>query len=95
MFISIEAGGEAFLIDADPDLRETLFARLSKYIIADDAELEDVSRRCMRGEHRRREDLGAGQVRDRDVEGRHDGSGLALGVRGGQEERRPRKSGGD
>ena len=43
VFITVEAGGEAFLIDTDPELRATLFARLAKYIIADDAELDDVS----------------------------------------------------
>ena len=58
------------------------------------AELEDGGRRCMRGKHRRREDLGAGQVRDRDVERRHYRSRLALGVGGGQEECRPRQGGG-
>ncbi|MFT4546692.1 MAG: folate-binding protein YgfZ [Verrucomicrobiales bacterium] len=34
---------EAFLIDSEIELREPLHARLDKYIIADDCELEDVS----------------------------------------------------
>lgn len=43
VFIAVEAGGEAFLIDADAALRDSLMARLSKYIIADDVELTDVT----------------------------------------------------
>ena len=35
----------AFLLDADPELREELFARLDRYIIADDVQLEDVTER--------------------------------------------------
>jgi len=35
--------GGAFWIDAHPELRDSLFARLSRYIIADDCELEDVT----------------------------------------------------
>jgi folate-binding protein YgfZ len=35
--------GESFLIDAEPDLRETLKARLERYVIADDVQIEDVS----------------------------------------------------
>ncbi|MDA0812168.1 MAG: hypothetical protein O3C21_07265 [Verrucomicrobia bacterium] len=34
---------EGFLIDIVPELRESLFARLDRYIIADDAELTDVT----------------------------------------------------
>jgi len=34
---------DAFLIDAPGELRESLFLRLDRYIIADDCELEDVS----------------------------------------------------
>lgn len=41
--ISITALGEAFLIDAEPELRETLRARLERYIIADDVQIEDVT----------------------------------------------------
>ena len=37
-------GGEDFLlVDAEPELRETLAARLERYIIADDVTLEDVT----------------------------------------------------
>ncbi len=35
--------GEAFLIDADAKVRETLPARLERYIIADDVQVEDVT----------------------------------------------------
>ena len=35
--------GESFLIDAEPDLRETLRARLERYVIADDVQIEDVT----------------------------------------------------
>jgi folate-binding protein YgfZ len=35
----------AFLLDADPELREELLARLERYIIADDVQLDDVSER--------------------------------------------------
>ena len=41
--IFITALGEAFLIDAEPELRETLRARLERYIIADDVQIEDVT----------------------------------------------------
>ena len=43
VWITVEAGGEAFLIDTDAALREVLFQRLSKYIIADDVQLEDLT----------------------------------------------------
>ncbi|MCP4846329.1 MAG: hypothetical protein GY899_00080 [Verrucomicrobiaceae bacterium] len=43
VWISVEAGGQAFLIDADAELRESLFERLSRYIIADDVRLEDIT----------------------------------------------------
>jgi folate-binding protein YgfZ len=33
----------AYLIDSEPELREPLLARLDRYIIADDCELDDVS----------------------------------------------------
>jgi folate-binding protein YgfZ len=39
----IAAVGESLLIDADPKLRETLRARLERYIIADDVQIEDVT----------------------------------------------------
>lgn len=41
--ISIAALGEAFLIDAESELRETLRARLERYVIADDVQIEDVT----------------------------------------------------
>lgn len=43
VFISDSSDGEAFWIDAPAELRESLFARLSRYIIADDCELEDIT----------------------------------------------------
>ena len=43
VFISEDDAG-GFLLDADPELREELPARLERYIIADDVQLEDVSR---------------------------------------------------
>ena len=44
VFISMDADG-AFLLDADAALREELPARLERYIIADDVQMEDVSER--------------------------------------------------
>jgi folate-binding protein YgfZ len=41
--IFIYARGESFLMDADPHLREALRARLERYVIADDVEIEDVT----------------------------------------------------
>src|SRR6266705_1886195 len=41
--IFIAVVGESFLIDADPDLRETLRTRLERYVIADDVQIEDVT----------------------------------------------------
>ncbi len=35
--------GDAYFLDADPALRESLGARLEKYLIADDATFEDIS----------------------------------------------------
>jgi folate-binding protein YgfZ len=35
--------GESFFVDAAPDLRETLKARLERYVIADDVQIEDVT----------------------------------------------------
>jgi folate-binding protein YgfZ len=35
--------GESLLIDADPELRETLRVRLERYVIADDVQIEDVT----------------------------------------------------
>jgi len=42
VFVSIESDG-AFLLDADSELREELPARLERYIIADDVQVEDVT----------------------------------------------------
>jgi folate-binding protein YgfZ len=41
--IFIAVVGESFLIDSEPDLRETLRARLERYVIADDVQIEDVT----------------------------------------------------
>jgi folate-binding protein YgfZ len=43
IFISVE--GDSFLLDADPQLREELPARLDRYIIADDVQIDDVTDR--------------------------------------------------
>src|SRR5882724_13052530 len=39
----IGALGETFLIDTEPELRETLRTRLERYVIADDVQIEDVT----------------------------------------------------
>jgi folate-binding protein YgfZ len=44
VFISMDSEG-AFLLDADPELRDALPARLERYIIADDVQIDDVSDR--------------------------------------------------
>src|SRR4051794_267529 len=41
--IFIATVAEAFLIDAEPELREMLRLRLERYVIADDVEIEDVT----------------------------------------------------
>src|SRR4029453_7780315 len=41
--IFVTVVGEGFLIDAEPELRETLRARLERYVIADDVQIEDVT----------------------------------------------------
>jgi folate-binding protein YgfZ len=41
--IFLAALGDSFLMDIEPDLREKLRARLERYVIADDVEIEDVS----------------------------------------------------
>jgi folate-binding protein YgfZ len=41
--IFVSALGESFLVDADPELGETLRNRLERYVIADDVHIEDVS----------------------------------------------------
>ena len=42
-FITESDDGQAFLIDSDPELRESLAMRLERYIISDDCELSDVT----------------------------------------------------
>ena len=44
VFIS-KTEDDGFLLDADPELRDELSARLDRYIIADDVQLEDVTER--------------------------------------------------
>jgi tRNA-modifying protein YgfZ len=41
--IFVTVVGEGFLIDAEAELRETLRARLERYVIADDVQIEDVT----------------------------------------------------
>src|SRR5450755_3913943 len=41
--VFISADGESFLLDTDEEVRETLPARLERYIIADDVQVEDVT----------------------------------------------------
>jgi folate-binding protein YgfZ len=41
--IFVSAAPECFWIDADPELREALPARLERYVIADDVQIEDVT----------------------------------------------------
>jgi len=43
VWITVEADDQAFLIDVDASLREALFQRLSKYMIADDVQLDDCT----------------------------------------------------
>ena len=43
IWISEDTSSESLLIDADPELRESLMMRLSKYIISDDVEIFDVT----------------------------------------------------
>jgi folate-binding protein YgfZ len=43
IFVSVD--GESFLLDAEPELRETLGPRLERYVIADDVQVEDVTDR--------------------------------------------------
>jgi len=45
VFVTAETDGGAFLLDAEEEQRETLPARLERYIIADDVEVEDVGGR--------------------------------------------------
>lgn len=41
--VFVHAKGDSLLLDAEPDLRETLGMRLERYIVADDVELTDVT----------------------------------------------------
>jgi folate-binding protein YgfZ len=41
VFLSV--AGDAFMIDADAELRENLIQRLDRYIIADDVQVEDIT----------------------------------------------------
>jgi tRNA-modifying protein YgfZ len=43
--IFVSAAPECFWIDADPELRDALPARLERYVIADDVQIEDVTDR--------------------------------------------------
>src|SRR5437588_6532723 len=41
----VHSQAESFLLDADPALQSTLQARLDRYVIADDVQIEDVTAR--------------------------------------------------
>jgi folate-binding protein YgfZ len=41
--VFISAGADSYLLDSDPELREVLPARIERYIIADDVQIEDVT----------------------------------------------------
>jgi tRNA-modifying protein YgfZ len=41
--IFVSAGPDCFFVDADPELREMLAARLERYVIADDVQIEDLT----------------------------------------------------
>jgi tRNA-modifying protein YgfZ len=43
--IFVSAAPDCFWVDADPELREALPARLERYVIADDVQIEDVTDR--------------------------------------------------
>jgi folate-binding protein YgfZ len=43
--IFLSADSDSFVIDAEPELRDTLPPRLERYVIADDVQIEDVSDR--------------------------------------------------
>jgi folate-binding protein YgfZ len=44
-YVFLSAARDCFLADADPELREGLLARLERYVIADDVQIEDVTDR--------------------------------------------------
>ena len=39
----VHAGDDFLLVDTEPELRETLAARLERYVVADDVQIEDVT----------------------------------------------------
>src|SRR6266446_7014548 len=41
--IFVSAAPDCYFVDADPELREVLLARLERYVIADDVQIEDVT----------------------------------------------------
>ncbi len=41
--VFVVAEAESFLVDSEPELREQLAARLERYVIADDVQIEDVT----------------------------------------------------
>ncbi len=41
--VIVRAEGDCFLLDAEPELRESLQPRLERYVIADDVQIEDVT----------------------------------------------------
>jgi tRNA-modifying protein YgfZ len=41
--IFVSAAPDCYFVDADPELREALVARLERYVIADDVQIEDVT----------------------------------------------------
>src|ERR1043166_4729932 len=43
--VFISADPDSFILDADPEVREELSARIERYIIADDVQIEDVTDR--------------------------------------------------
>ena len=43
--IFVSAAPDCYFVDADPELREALVARLERYVVADDVQIEDVTDR--------------------------------------------------
>src|SRR5438445_10192764 len=43
--VFLSAARDCFLADADPDLRQALIARLERYVIADDGQMERAAER--------------------------------------------------
>jgi len=41
--IFVSTGPDCFFVDADPELRERLLARLERYVIADDVQIDDLT----------------------------------------------------